>query len=213
MKASASFSDELLKAALRIIKKKKSSRGVSLRSIAKEAGCSHANAYNYVAGLQELLWLVVGASMDELERFCDERRSRPLPGESPVEALVASQYEFAFGREGLYRMLWFESPAGKPPTAVLAKILRGASLFSEALANAMGEESSPRIAEMAQMLHSFIHGQIAKLYSGRIPDPGRYIRGSMAQALRLFEALRTMPEPDRYEGWIPLPAIGDEINE
>jgi AcrR family transcriptional regulator len=203
MNEPGSFKQEFINAALRIIEREKGSRWVSLREIAKEAGCSHANAYSYVSGFQVLFWLVVDASMDCLARSSDERIALPRSGESLVEALVASQYEFAFDHEGLCRMLWFEPPRGEPPEGVRMKILKGASLFSAALARSMGVAESPRITEIAQMLHSFIHGQIAKLYSGRILEPRRYMEGSKAQAMRLFRILATMPELESYEGWIP----------
>ena len=100
MNEPGSFKREFINAALRIIEREKGSRWVSLREIAKEAGCSHANAYNRVSWLQELFWLVVDASMDSLARSSEERIARPRSGETFVEALVASQYEFAFEHEG-----------------------------------------------------------------------------------------------------------------
>lgn len=198
------YRQALIDAAVRIVELEKGLRGTSLRAIAKEAGCSHPNAYHFVSGLEELFWLAVDASMDRLVAFCDARTARRGKTESEIEALIASQYEFAFGNEGLYRMIWFETPKGKAPEEVLSKILAGSRVFSAKVAQAMGEASeTPRTVEIAQILHSFIHGQIAKFFSGRIPDPKRYTVSSQAQALRLYEVLCGMPEIESYAGWIP----------
>ncbi|MCX7023648.1 MAG: hypothetical protein NT080_03400 [Spirochaetes bacterium] len=50
-------------------------RGATLRSIAREAGCSHMNAYHYVDGLGGLLWLAYAEAFSLFQAACEDRLS------------------------------------------------------------------------------------------------------------------------------------------
>ena len=75
--------------ALRQVEGHKGLRGLSLRAIARDAGCSHVNLYHYIASLDALTWLVYERALILFKDACDTRiRERPA-GESTLRAYAA----------------------------------------------------------------------------------------------------------------------------
>lgn len=171
----------LIAATIAAIEENKGLRGVSLRGVAKAAGCSHVNVYHYADGLSGLLWL---AYAEALGRFTQtalaELRARD-PALDFGEATAAGIIRFAKRHEGLYRLMWFEDLPSQPPESVWADITRASSTYREEVARALdaaepglrdgaGRRLSP--VEAADLFFAYLQGEISLLLNGRLgPDP------------------------------------------
>jgi len=168
---------KLMKATISAIEAAGGVRGVSLRGVAKAAGCSHVNAYHYAPrGLPDLLWLAyveaLNAFSDELSRSSELRR----PGESFGEAIARAGARFALERTGLYRLLWFEDIDGAASQAIpsadaLAAIERAKTRFGEAAREAFAADgfrgSEEEFGRRLELFFAFLQGELALLLSGR----------------------------------------------
>lgn len=171
----------LIAATIAAIEENKGLRGVSLRGVAKAAGCSHVNVYHYADGLSGLLWL---AYAEALRRFTQtalaELRTRD-PGSDFGEATAAGIIRFARRHEGLYRLMWFEDLPSQPPESVWADITHASSTYREEVSRALdAAEPGPRDgagrrlspAEAADLFFAYLQGEISLLLNGRLgPDP------------------------------------------
>ncbi len=167
----------LIAATLAAIEENKGCKGVSLRGIAKAAGCSHVNAYHYADGLDGLFWL---AYVEALRAFTGQALSgvaERLPGRNFGEAAAGGIAAFALEREGLYRLLWFEDLSGEPPEAVRADIALASAAYRAEAAKALAEEGGAKDAlaadQAADYFFAYLQGELSLLINGRLgPDRG-----------------------------------------
>ncbi|HAE22914.1 MAG TPA: hypothetical protein DCG47_11395 [Spirochaetaceae bacterium] len=167
----------LVDATLAAIEENKGCKGVSLRGIAKAAGCSHVNAYHYADGLDGLYWL---AYIEALRAFTAQALAgvaAPLPGRNFGEAAAGGIVAFALEHEGLYRLIWFEDLSGEPPEAVRADIALASAAYRAEVAKALSEEGagtdSLAADEAADYFFAYLQGELSLLINGRLgPDRG-----------------------------------------
>lgn len=189
----------LVAATIAAIEENKGLRGVSLRGVAKAAGCSHVNVYHYAEGLSGLLWL---AYAEALRRFTQsalaELRARK-PDADFGEATAAGIIRFAKRHEGLYRLMWFEDLHSQPPESVWADIVKASSTYREEVARALdaaepwsrdggGRRLGP--AEAADLFFAYLQGEISLLLNGRLgPDPDAAEREVLSRCRMLWTIL------------------------
>lgn len=199
--------DRLLAATIRAIEQHKGVQGLSLRGIAKEAGCSHVNAYHYAPrGLADLLWLAYTIGIEDYARDCFARAVGRKPGENYGEALARGMIAFAGEREGLYRLLWFDALEGEPTGDALAAIGRAQASFLELTAAELAAEGLPgglaEFGDRLEVLFAYLQGEVALLINGRSgPDKASAAEAIAARSGRtwriLIEGARPKGEPGR----------------
>lgn len=164
--------DRLIAATISALEEHKGVQGIRLRGIAKAAGCSHVNAYNYVDGLPGLLWLAYIKALEAFTATCFEKTSKRRRDENYGESLARAMTGFALTREGLYRLLWFEALEGEPAGEALAAITRSKSVFAASTLEAFREDgleaSEEVLEERLDMLFAYLQGELALLINGRL---------------------------------------------
>ncbi len=201
--------DRLTLATLRAIEEHKGVQGLSLRGIAKEAGCSHVNVYHYAPlGLGDLLWLAYTVAIEEYARSCFARAADRLPGENYGEALARGMIAFATEREGLYRLLWFDALEGEPSGEALAAIGRAQASFLELTASELAAEGLhgglAEFGDRLEVLFAYLQGEVALLINGRSgPDKASAAEAIAARSGRTWRILIEGARLDRGPGRSP----------
>ncbi len=156
--------------ALKLIDRDGGSRGVNLREVARELGCAHTNAYNYFNGLEELLAQSLVAVLERQAELSERALSRPTRDpRKRLAALIESQVEFALAHPGWYRFAWLEPLPGPPlPRALEVMEQAGAGIARLVSELAAGAISPARSAQVAEDLHTWLHGALAKAVTGRV---------------------------------------------
>ncbi len=167
----------LIAATLAAIEENKGCKGVSLRGIAKAAGCSHVNAYHYAEGLDGLFWLAYAEALRAFTARALFGVKDRAPGRNFGEAVAGGIAAFALDREGLYRLLWFEDLSGEPPEAVRADIALASAAYRAEVAKALSEEGGGKDAlaadQAADYFFAYLQGELSLLINGRLgPDRG-----------------------------------------
>ena len=173
--ANTSMKDRLTQATIRAIEERRGVTGVSLRGIAKDAGCSHVNVYHHADGLVGLFWLAYVHALNAFSDACMSGIARRKRGENFGAALARAMVAFALEREGLYRLLWFEDLQTEPRGEAMEAIARtqkqfAASAFEAFRADGLAAEEY-MLSDRLQMLFALLQGEVALLINGRAgPD-------------------------------------------
>lgn len=161
----------LTAATIRAIETHRGVTGVSLRGIAKDAGCSHVNVYHHADGLVGLFWLAYVEALEAFSSACLQGVSSRSRGENFGAALARAMVTFALEREGLYRLLWFEDLQTDPQGEALAAIGRVQASFAESAFRAFREDGLDSedyvLADRLSMFFAYLQGELAVLINGR----------------------------------------------
>ncbi len=144
---------------------------VSLRGIAKDAGCSHVNVYHHADGLVGLFWLAYVEALEAFSTACFQAVSSRSRGEKFGAALARAMVAFALEREGLYRLLWFEDLQTEPQGEANAAIDRVQAAFANSAFQAFREDGLDAedyvLADRLSMFFAYLQGELAVLINGR----------------------------------------------
>src|SRR5919197_626011 len=182
--------------ALAMIDRAGSSHGVNLREVARALGCAHTNAYNYFEDLDDLLAHTLVAVLEQ-QLACSER-ALARAGREPrrrLTALIESQVDFALAHPGWYRFVWLEPLRGPPLPRALAVMEQAGAGIAQLVSGGVGTATSPvRAGEIAEDLHTWLHGALAKAVTGRVrssapADIRREIASSARRVCRAFIGL------------------------
>ena len=161
----------LTAATIRAIEEHRGVTGVSLRGIAKDAGCSHVNVYHYADGLVGLFWLAYAEALGAFSEYCFKGVTKRRREENFGLALGRSIVEFALDREGLYRLLWFEDLQTAPREEALEAIGRVKAEFSRSALEAFRADGLQAedyvLGDRLSMLFAYLQGEVAMLINGR----------------------------------------------
>lgn len=159
----------LIDITLDLIDEHKGLRGVTLREITKKAGCRHTNVYNYFGSFEDLLWSSLAETIRRNMEYTDHRLQEARGKESLLGAFVESQVEFAMDHPGLYHFMWLESLKGTPSASTFKVIHTPYDEFSGFISEITGTGASDtEIRQIADIIHSYMHGEICKMIKGRI---------------------------------------------
>lgn len=174
--ANDSTRERLIAATLAAIEEHKSLRSLSLRRIAKAAGCSHVNVYHHADGLNGLLWLAYIRVLGQFTQYAldalddGKRNNKGNFCRRTAEALL----RFARDHEGLYRLLWFEDLPGPIPPEAMAAIGQASAAyqaaFDRALTGQKGRVPKRGSAESGQLLFAYLQGEVS-LFLNRTLEP------------------------------------------
>jgi AcrR family transcriptional regulator len=177
--------ERLIQATLEAIDRQISLRKLSLRGIARSAGCSHVNVYNHAGGLDGLLWLAYSRALQlftlsaqaalEGPTVSDGKRKAPPKAGRFGEVLAKAMLDYACEHEGWYRLLWLEELPGTIPESAMAQIVQSASFYRQAVADALvarpgrlAAADSKNSGLVADLFFAYLQGELS-MYLNRTP--------------------------------------------
>lgn len=167
---------------LDLIERRRGIRGLSLREIARLAGCSHVNLYHHVGNLDQLIWHCYRVALERYRDWCRAHAG----GQRGAQALPAYAWavlDFAREHEGLYRLLWVDDLGGTPPSWVGETIGRVSAEYVEFVRDATGAAEARQVADI---FGAWLAGRLQLLLSGRlVEDRVAAEAGLLADAARL----------------------------
>jgi AcrR family transcriptional regulator len=152
------FQDIALAAAQAIIAEE-GLQGLNVRAVAARAGCSVGTIYNFFAGLEELVALVNGQTLDALY---DKVSQAPVTGrpERDLHAVLDLYLQFVSENESSWNLLFEERLPGakEPPAWYFEKIERLFALLAQILAPLFGAGEEAELARAVRLLWISLHG-------------------------------------------------------
>ncbi len=201
----------LIQATVAAVEDNKGVRGLSLRGIAKAAGCSHVNVYHYADGLEGLLWLAYSEALSSFTRAALDSIEGAKGGRSFGSLTAQAIVGFALEREGLYRLLWFEDLPGAPSPDLWKEIAAASKTYRLQVGKALEREALPMPGaasvaggsnsagasrrplgpdEAADYFFAYLQGEIALLLNGRLgPDRQAAAEALLARAGKVWTIL------------------------
>ena len=139
--------------------------GISVRSIASEAGVSVGTVYSYFGNLQDLMQSLWKEPIARFEQTLDTIAAKNPDPLDRLQALMKSYLAFGLKNPDLYRgaFLFIRPETFETPEREKLTSARFAQLVVNAIVEgqASGAISSGRPAELAQLLWSGLHGVLA----------------------------------------------------
>jgi AcrR family transcriptional regulator len=158
----------IIKTTLELINEKQGSSFVTIREIAKKLNCSHPNIYNYYNSVDMLLW-------DCLENVMLKMIDTVLISTSIVQisdklkTFFEKLLDFYLNNKGWYNLIWFDHIKGQMPDNIKKIINKPRQEFCIFLQEIYPNYNLTPIAEnITDTIHSYIHGQVSRIISGRI---------------------------------------------
>lgn len=158
----------IIKTTLELINEKQGSSFVTIREIAKKLNCSHPNIYNYYNSVDMLLW-------DCLENVMLKMIDTVLISTSIVQisdklkTFFEKLLDFYLNNKGWYNLIWFDHIKGQMPDNAKKIINKPRQEFCIFLQEIYPNYNLTPIAEdITDTIHSYIHGQVSRIISGRI---------------------------------------------
>ena len=159
---------KLISSAMNLLEKQEGLRGVTLRDIAKNAGCAHTNVYNYFSNYPELIWAVFLEILQKLVADTEIYLHTPSSPRQNFNVFIASQVDFALAHPGWYRLLWLEKLPEDPPPEIMNFMRNLNRIFLEQIQQRLGKNvGKPKLQWIGDLVHGFLHGQICKMISSR----------------------------------------------
>ncbi|MBM7540751.1 TetR/AcrR family transcriptional regulator [Amphibacillus cookii] len=163
--------DRIVNTLLVKVEENQSIKDVNLRGIAKAMGCAHTNIYNYFNNFSEIIWTALGQI---LSNMIDDVEARVALGKNDQERFFIALdtiISFSLDHPGWYRLVWLESIDGEPPEEIAMILTKPTAGFEELLSKASGEHLTDiDVSRIANMLHSYMHGEICQWLSGRAKE-------------------------------------------
>lgn len=157
----------ILETALKLIDEKCGSKYVTLRDIAKELGCAHTNLYNYFDSLDEIFWEAIAKVLvKELEYLSDALNSK-AKNEEKLNKCLECLVDFSMKYPGWFKLVWLDSINGQPSSEVNKIIMKPGEGFIELIMETSSSLSKDEAATVANILHSYLHGELCKWINGR----------------------------------------------
>jgi AcrR family transcriptional regulator len=154
----------LVEAALALILKNGSCRGVNLRQIAVRAGCTHTNAYNYFSSLEELFWAALFRALELQIADTAQKLQAGADSQDLLRTFLTAQVLFAQENPGIYRLFWLEPLSGQPPPRVLLRLDEVRQQWVRFIGERLGAlRSTANPAWAGEIVHGYFHGEVCKL--------------------------------------------------
>lgn len=158
---------------------------LSMREVARRAGCTHQAPYHYFANRETILAALVEAGFDELANRLREARDRAGTADlrAVVEASGNAYVEFALTNPGVFRVMFRRDmcdPARFPGVLAAGKRARDElGRFAQAIT---GERATP---EHETALWASVHGLAVLLLDGLMADELPTLEDRLAYARRV----------------------------
>jgi AcrR family transcriptional regulator len=159
--------DNLTRETLSAIELNKGTKNLSLRAIARKAGCSHANVYHYTNGLDGLLWAAYQSALKDFADCCRKGLDPAGDGFNAGSGLARAVCGFALDHEGLYRLLWLDSLPQPVPDPVMEMVKYQSREYVRWITGLL-HKNGYEAERDAGFLFSFLQGEISSLLAGRL---------------------------------------------
>nr|WP_276540983.1 TetR/AcrR family transcriptional regulator [Salipaludibacillus agaradhaerens] len=160
----------IIETTLRLIEQNKGLKNVNLRGIAKEIGCAHTNIYNYFNSFDEIIWETLGQILLKMIDHVEVNVVSTANDEEKFYAALEAILEFSLMHPEWYRVVWFESIDGTPTASTAEILVRPMEGLNNLLIKASGGMLTEEKANtVANILHSYLHGEVCKMISDRSP--------------------------------------------
>ncbi|UYP44628.1 hypothetical protein NEF87_000913 [Candidatus Lokiarchaeum ossiferum] len=165
---SRNLKQKLIEICCQMIDEKKGLNNISLRSIARKAGCAHTNIYNFFGDFNSFLYAAMIHTMENIILFTQKQVGTRARNFEHFPAFIDAQIDFAHQHEGLFRFIWLEKIEEPIPLRVTQFSEELKKRFAELVYNSM-QEKVPRNAayEISYILHSYLHGELCKFITRR----------------------------------------------
>lgn len=158
-------------------------REINLRQVARRLGCAHTNAYNYFSSFEELLWWSLMEAMKRMVAMAEiPQLGNAHPDYSSGKNIIETYIRFALDHPAWYRLIWMEPLSGTPPQevsdylSVPGRILNG--WLAGTITSPLPEEE---LHQRSRILHSFLHGELSKITTGRVTDNDEHVYISLIE--------------------------------
>lgn len=180
---------KLIEITCQMIEQNNGSAHINMRAVARQAGCAHTNVYNYFASFNDLLYAAMFRVMEKIVQYTQKQVGTIAQTMDHFPAFIYAQIDFAFQFPGLFRFFWLDSLPGEPvPEEVKRFGLELKKRFAELVFNCSnGKLARDEAFEVSIILHSYLHGEICKLITGRDLDITREkIRNNVDRLLQIL---------------------------
>lgn len=176
--------------ALRLIEERGGSKGVTLRDIAKELGCAHTNLYNYHDSLDEIFWEAIAKVLIKEIDFLSDALNSKAKNEEKLNKCLECLVDFSMKYPGWFKLVWLDSLSGQPSAEVNKIIMKPGEGFIELIMETSSSLSKDEAATVANILHSYLHGELCKWVNGRSFISDEEIRKEIITNLKnIYKAL------------------------
>ena len=164
--------EQIVEAALELIKNKSDLRGLNLREIARTIGCAHTNLYNYFPSYNDLLWETHAA----LQEIFLKMLTKQLYTVNSAELRLALFFEVFVNtyidNKGWFRLEWHEPVGGERPQRDIEATEATNKALNKQLSEIWKELSGeyPNADTTKRVLHNthcYIVGEISNYLLGR----------------------------------------------
>lgn len=200
-----SIAQKLVNITLELVDQGGGKRGVTLREVARQAGCAHTNIYNYYPNLDALLEAALKSLLLRLVGFTKaQMTNEEVQDPESFARFLTAQIDFALQHPGWYAFIWLD-PIQRPiQDAEVQQTFRFlASRFAGYVfilgKGTLTDEQAKRVSDL---LHTYLHGGICKLLGGRFLDlsPTEYRQQILSGCFNLLEGLiDSLPTKDLPE--------------
>jgi AcrR family transcriptional regulator len=155
---------------LRLIEEKEGLKEVNLRGIAREIECAHTNLYNYFNGFDEIVWESLGSVLIKMIEFVESNSILSDDHEEGLYSVLEAIITFSLTHPGWFRLIWLEPIQGEPSAQIAEVLMRPAQGLQDSVKRAGGGQlSDEQASTVANILFSYMHGEICKWINGRMP--------------------------------------------
>lgn len=189
--------DLIIHTTLRLIEEKEGLKEVNLRGIAKEIECAHTNLYNYFSSFDEIMWESLGSVLLKMIHFVESNTISSDNDEEVLYSALEAIVTFSVTHPGWYRLIWLEPIEGEPSPQIAEILIRPAAGFNDSIKKASGGVITDEKASLvANILYSYLHGEVCKWINGRMPISSKdeMITMVMSNLKRLYTLLVNDPE-------------------
>ena len=167
MKANPIGKQAFVDTTLRLLDDGLALRELNLRRLARELGCAHTNAYNYVSSFEELLWYALASALEQLMQATKAESTGLLFEEN---SLLDAYCTFTKDHPAWFRLIWIEQLGSNIPADIVPILDQPSHMMRVWLKKSVGDRfDEETIIERGEILFSFLHGQLCLLSTGRMP--------------------------------------------
>lgn len=181
--------------------------GVTMRGLAKEAGCSPMTPYRYFASKEEIFAAVRSAAFSRLSDACEAAANRAPGGLAGASAISQAYFDFAVAEPQAYQIMFGLSRPSDSDQPELTKQVDRSRAFFRHLTDSMIEDGILK-GDPVRLGHIFwagMHGVIVLHLTGKL-GPGVDAKTLLLSMLQTIALGAKGPNYDKAMGQLRSPA-------
>ncbi|HEX2926084.1 MAG TPA: TetR/AcrR family transcriptional regulator [Ruminiclostridium sp.] len=183
--------DKLIETTCEMIAENNGASNINMRAVARRAGCAHTNVYSYFTSFNDLLYAAMLRTLEKLVIFTQANVGARASTKEHFPKFIYAQIDFAIQYPGLFRFIWLEALTEPVPDIIKAFGCELKNRFAELVYNCSdGKLTRKQALEYSVIVHSYMHGEICKMISGRdnvnFCESRENIKANIEQLMLLF---------------------------